>query len=128
MSLKKFEQPQVARQWLTSSTAKLAYTYIPADSPLPGIGATEVDAAGDADPIAYIKLFDPMGSWTWYLLEADRESGEAYGLVDGFELELGYIDLNELAQCRRLPIERDIHFKPMKLSEVYKAKEEGRHV
>jgi len=46
-----------------------------------------------------------------------------FGLVVGFEEELGYFLLSELRQARGpfgLPIERDIHFKPMRLSEVRK--------
>ncbi|NLD18455.1 MAG: DEAD/DEAH box helicase family protein [Tissierellia bacterium] len=35
-------------------------------------------------------------NWTWYLTEYDEESGDAFGLVAGFEPELGYFNLNEL--------------------------------
>lgn len=60
-----------------------------------------------------IRLFAPWGSWTWYVAEADFETGEAFGLVCGFEKELGYFNLNELAAIRGsfgLGIERDIFF------------------
>ncbi len=115
----KFEQPQVNRKWLTSSTARAAYTYTPKASKLPAIGAT--DGQGD-EAIAYVKLFSPTSGWTWYLTEANRETGEAYGLVAGHEVEQGYIDLNEMTQpvggFIRLPVERDIHWTPQPLSAI----------
>jgi hypothetical protein len=44
-----------------------------------------------------------------------------FGLVDGFELELGYFSLKELKEVAGplgLPIERDIHFEPKTLNEL----------
>jgi Protein of unknown function (DUF2958) len=48
-----------------------------------------------------------------------------FGLVVGFEKELGYFSLNELKTAkeglrglRALPIERDIHFRAQRLSEA----------
>ena len=73
------------------------------------------------NPIAYIKLFTPWSSWTWYIMEANFETGEAYGLVDGFEAELGYFDLNELSEITGpggLKIERDRWFQPTSLSRL----------
>lgn len=121
------ESPGIAK-WRTSSTARAAYTYVPAASNIPGIGAT----SGNPDPTVHVKLFNPSTGWTWFLTEADVDTGEAYGLVKGFELELGYIDLNEIAALRTkpfgLPIERDIHFRPRPLSVVRAALEAGKHV
>lgn len=77
------------------------------------------DGLGD-DAIVYAKLFDPTGGWTWYILEFDGED-TLYGLVKGFESELGYFSLSELSSIRGkfgLGIERDLSFKPCKLSEV----------
>lgn len=114
----------VGRQWLTSASARAAYTYVPKSSDIPNIGAGYAPQS-EPDPVVHIKLFDPAGGWTWYLIEANPETGEAYGLVDGFEDELGYIDLNEIAAAKQgqrglkaLPIERDIHWTPKRLSEV----------
>ena len=64
------------------------------------------------------KFFDPMGSWTWYVLEgSNRGNGDGdwlfYGLVDGFEKEWGYFTLSELESVKGplgLGIERDIYF------------------
>ena len=74
----------------------------------------------DMEPIARIKLFDPTGSWTWYISSYEPETGMALGLVDGFEKEQGYIYMPELLAYRGrfgLPIERDLYWKPKPLSE-----------
>ena len=44
-----------------------------------------------------------------------------FGLVEGFEKELGYFNLSELESVRGplgLPIERDLHFQPKTLGEI----------
>jgi hypothetical protein len=73
------------------------------------------------DAIAHLKFF--IDSWTWYVTELDPKTGEAFGKVfschcpDG---ELGYIDMNELAQIRGSVghgVERDRYFKPTPLSQ-----------
>ena len=45
-----------------------------------------------------------------------------FGYVEGFENELGYFSLNELKSVKKmgLGIERDRHFKPVKLKEIIK--------
>jgi hypothetical protein len=63
-----------------------------------------------------VKFFDPCGSWSWYASEGDvQEDGDImfFGLVDGFEKELGNFSLNELMSVRGpmgLRIERDLHY------------------
>lgn len=76
-----------------------------------------------ADPIVHVKLFNPTGAATWYLLELDPEENLAFALCDlyGDGGELGYVSLDELAAFRGrfgLGIERDLHFIPKPLSEV----------
>jgi hypothetical protein len=76
----------------------------------------------EADPLVICKFFTPDSTWTWYALEFDGVD-VFFGLVIGFEQELGYFLLSELCQARGplgLPIERDIHFKPTRLSAVRK--------
>jgi len=78
------------------------------------------DGKGDA-AIAYLKLFTPWSSWTWYVTEMDPETKECFGLVDGFERELGYFNLDELASIKGpggLKIERDIAFEPTPLNNL----------
>ena len=44
-----------------------------------------------------------------------------FGLVSGFEIELGYFSLSELDSVRGpmgLPIERDLHYVPKTLQEL----------
>lgn len=95
-----------------------AYNYILPLDEMPDLGAT----SEEEDPLLKVKLFDPTGGWTWYLVEFDGED-IAFGWVDGFEFEGGSISLRELAAQRGrfgLPIERDLHWTPKRLSEVKK--------
>lgn len=81
----------------------------------------------ETDPMVYSKFFDPVGSWTWYATEGEEQDGDFlfFGLVIGFESELGYFTLNELKTAKEnasgiqaMPIERDLYFTPCRLSEV----------
>lgn len=88
------------------------------------------------DPICIAKYFNPYGYGTWYVLEAEKyeDTYIFYGWVEsplGVEEfnEFGTFALNELESIK-IPlkvngqtigyggIERDIHFKPTKLSEI----------
>lgn len=92
---------------------------------LPKLRST--DGQGD-DAIVIVKFFDPCGSWTWYATEGepilDEEGNEIdfhfFGLVDGFEKELGTFSLNELASVKvgfGLGIERDMYFTRKRLGD-----------
>ena len=98
----------------------------------------------EPDPLVVCKFFDPVGSWTWYATEGSPVDEDGYydtnkpkvdylffGLVVGFEKELGYFSLHELQTLkegmrglRALPIERDVWFAPTRLSEVRRQYEE----
>lgn len=70
--------------------------------------------------VAVVKFFTPDSNWTWYATEFDGED-LFFGLVDGFEKELGYFRLSELQSVKGalgLPIERDMFFKPKTLNEL----------
>jgi len=59
-----------------------------------------------------LKLFNPCGSWTWYVTEFDGED-LFFGYVDGDFPELGYFSLRELEGVTLpfgLKIERDMHW------------------
>lgn len=75
------------------------------------------------DPLIQCKFFTPDSSWTWYVLEYDKTNEIFFGYVCGFENELGYFSLAELESVTgalNLNIERDISFKPSKLSVIRK--------
>ena len=82
---------------------------------------SSIDASREGmDPIAKVKLFDPTGSWTWFIAGYDPETRRAYGRVLGFEDECGDFDMSELIDIRAdfgLPIERDLYWEPRPLSE-----------
>ena len=72
------------------------------------------------EAIAPVKFFVPAGSWTWYATEFDGDD-LLFGLVSGFEVELGYFSLRELDSVRDqlgLPIERDLYYSPTTLKEI----------
>ena len=72
------------------------------------------------NPIVYVKLF--LDGWTWYIIEIDKSDyNTCYGLVDGFEQELGYFSLSELesiSDSYGLKAELDSSFKATKLSKI----------
>lgn len=84
---------------------------------LPDMGETE----DIKDPKAQVKLFTPWANWSWYLIEYDEEKELAFGLADGFEQELGYIDLKEIKALEGpagLKVERDKWWQPKTVSEI----------
>ena len=81
----------------------------------------------EIDPMVYIKYFDPVGSWTWYVTEGEQRGEDFlfFGFVIGFDAELGYFTLNQLETAKSgatglqaMPIERDLYFTPCRLSKV----------
>ena len=81
------------------------------------------DGADDPDAVvARVKLFSPYNGWRWYVTEWDAETGSCFGLVEGFEVELGYFDLTELSEVTvfgSVPaVERDLYWEPQTLGEI----------
>lgn len=102
---------------------------------LPKLGST----ATEKNPLVMVKFFDPYGFWVWYVIEGSRlEEGDAiildgqeypndvllFGLVKGFENELGEFSLTELELLKTRwgtpRIERDLNFEPIRLSLLIK--------
>lgn len=105
---------------------KQAYDYMPKEiaDRIPAIYATDGGLVGDKT--AYLRYFMPFGSYTSYVLEADKETGELFTLATmGYEWELGYASLEEIesVEVMGLKIERDIHFQPARLHEIDELKE-----
>lgn len=74
------------------------------------------------DKLCVVKLFNPNGVGTWYIVEYDYDTKDAFGYVDlEYYPELGYFNLTELEAFKGkygLGIERDLNFEPTKWSEI----------
>jgi len=83
---------------------------------LQNVPTNNVTAEGETiDPLFRVKLFDPCGSWSWFIQEYDPKTDIAFGLVKGHEEELGSFSLDELASIKGrlgIGIEIDTHFTP----------------
>ncbi len=88
---------------------------------IPALYANE-DVQDYDSVLAAAKLFSPYSNWTWYITEWQAETGLCFGLVEGFETELGYFDLTELSEVTVLggvpAVERDLYWKPQTLGEI----------
>lgn len=77
------------------------------------------------EAIIVCKFFNPCGSQTWYVLEAEKEDDD-YRLFTLYEdlngREYGHVMLSQLKEIVINPfglgIERDIYFTPCKVSEL----------
>jgi Protein of unknown function (DUF2958) len=73
------------------------------------------------DPVVYVRFFTSSGV-IWYVTEGSPGDDDFvfFGFVVGPDEEWGEFSLSELTDCARLgvPIERDVHFKPERLSHV----------
>ncbi len=86
---------------------------------IPALGTTEKIPLQDKTIVC--KFFHPLSNWTWFAVEGERQGDDFifFGYVIGFEKEWGYFSLNDLESIKKpLPLERDLHFKPCKYSEL----------
>ncbi len=76
---------------------------------------------GAEDPTVYAHYFSCVNGWDWWLLEFDG-TDEAFGLVEGYDDELGYFSIKEMAELNRqmgfAAVECDEHFSPRPLGAV----------
>ena len=88
---------------------------------IPPLYANDGADAPDAI-VAPAKLFSPYNGWRSYITEWEAENGLCFGLVEGFETELGYFHLTELAEVTvfgSVPaVERDLYWAPQTLGEM----------
>lgn len=86
----------------------------------------------DMDQMIVAKFFDPQGSWSWYLMnQSPKETDYLWGIVNGFEVEMGSFSLQELQEFTGrfgLKIERDLFFKPITAKELWERLNKGQHV
>jgi len=98
---------------------KPAYYYLRTTDKLPRLD--EIDELDLSGIVAKVKLFDPTGSWTWYIAAYTPEEHAAFGYVEGWANEVGSIWMPGLVEFRGrmgLPIERDLHWKPQSLQSL----------
>jgi len=103
---------------------KPAYHYIRESDKLPGTD----DAHAQEDPLIRVKLFNPTGIGYWYLAGYDPDTQLAWGIAHLFESEIGDFDMGEIIDLRGqfgLPVERDIHWTPRPLNEVFANLDQG---
>ena len=88
---------------------------------IPKIGANE-DVDDYDDVLAPAKLFSLHTGWRWFITEWHPLTGLCFGLVEGFEVELGYFDLTELAETTVLgcipAVERDLYWEPKTIGDI----------
>jgi hypothetical protein len=93
---------------------------------------TQYPLGNDLTQNVVAKFFDPTGSWTWYLMNQDPQDPDyLWGIVKGFEVEIGSFSLSELQSFRGgfgLGIERDLYFTPRPAGEVLEKLNKGQHV
>lgn len=75
------------------------------------------------DAVCVVKFFMCGVNYTWYILEADLDNKELFGItINSYgEAEYGYISLTELETVRNrwgLGVERDKYFEPTKLADI----------
>lgn len=76
------------------------------------------------NPPILVKFFTPWTNWTWFVVEGEKRPDgdwEFFGMVHGFEKELGYFKLSELESLEGpggLRVERDRYFTGHHLNDV----------
>ncbi len=85
---------------------------------IPSLYATE----NQNNPTVFVKLF--LDSWTWYITELSIDGDIGFGyVISSFGAELGYFSLEEIRSIKGtlgIGVERDLEFKPTKLSIIKK--------
>jgi len=83
----------------------------------------QYDKGSDMEQMVVAKFFNPVGSWTWYLMNMADNGDYCWGIVDGNAVEMGSFSIKELEE-QRLPlgmkIERDTSFQSIPASELWK--------
>jgi len=81
------------------------------------------------DQMVVAKFFDPFGSWSWYLMNQDPEDPDyLWGIVKGFEVEMGSFSLSELESVTMFGhprIERDLYFAPVPARNLWEKLQKG---
>lgn len=111
-------------------SGKPAYKYLRASDNIPTYDEflAELHKTGADDPLCKVKLFHPMSRLTYYVYAATDygEEGSPQIILSGYMIsplgpdcdEEGDTAIEELANLRPLPVERDLYWKPQRLSEI----------
>jgi len=81
----------------------------------------------DMEQMVVAKFFDAMGSWKWFLMNKDKDDDYCWGIVKGFEVELGSFSIDELRSMQPR-IQRDLYFEPVKASFIWEKLNKGEWV
>jgi hypothetical protein len=73
----------------------------------------EQEELGD-EAIVYVRLYEPLAQWSWYVLEYDGMD-TCFGYVKGFENEFGYFCLSEMENTLVMV---DMEFEPTKMKDI----------
>ena len=82
------------------------------------------DGKDPKDVKIVVKFFTPWSNWTWFVSEGEEQPhGDwlFFGMVHGFEKELGYFTLSEIESIKGpmgLKIERDKYYGEHTLADV----------
>ena len=88
----------------------------------------QYDEGSDMEQMVVAKYFDAMGDWKWFLMNMDKDEDYCWGIVKGFEVEMGGFLLSDLTKTLGRRLERDTLFEPMKASKVWEQLNKGEHV
>jgi hypothetical protein len=83
----------------------------------------QYDRGSDMEQMVVAKFFNPVGSWTWYLMNMAENGDYCWGIVDGHAVEMGSFSIKELEDLQLplgMKIERDLYFEPVKANELWK--------
>ena len=84
----------------------------------------QYDDGSDMDQMVVAKYFDPMGSWKWFLMNKKKDDSYCWGIVKGFEVEMGSFSIDELRSMQPR-IQRDLYFEPTPANEVWDVLQRG---
>ena len=87
----------------------------------------QYDLGSDMEQMVVAKFFDARGSWKWFLMNKGKDDDYCWGIVKGFEVEMGSFSMEELKSMQPR-IQRDLYFEPMKAKDVWEQLNKGEWV
>ena len=84
---------------------------------------SQYEMGSDMEQMVVARFFNPMGRGIWYLMNMDKDDDYCWGICHLYVWEIGSFSLKELQSIEfpfDMGIERDLHFEPIKASELWK--------